>query len=279
MKPDRSYSASLLLVISALIWIAPDAQATTVLDQEYLVSNDALALFSQATRPGFRRAETFTVGVTGTLNEIVVVNRNPGVLFTGLNILSTSDGVPTTMIVATGEFLFEFGREDMFVAMEAFSVSLPVSVGDVLAIEPIVAGNGFSGFWRANQPGTYIGGGDYFVNSDLGINVFTPSGNADNFLTFVEVPETHIPEPPSLWLFGAALLWAWARVAFGPQQKSDSAAWTPSARKPSPPLSAPSGPSAGLQLHRCLPGPYRLLAESPANPPLKSLKNVTTFNQ
>jgi len=47
-------------------WILPGAQAALVLDQQYLDNNGVFNGFSNGS--GFRRAETFTVGVTGTLS-------------------------------------------------------------------------------------------------------------------------------------------------------------------------------------------------------------------
>jgi hypothetical protein len=198
MTPSRSAGAS-LLVLSALMWIAPNAHATTLLDQQYLAHNGDFAGFTNGS--GFRRAETFTVGIAGTLTEVDVYPDLP-TPFTGFNILSTSGGAPTTTVVATGSLSSHSG------GVATFSVSLPVSIGEVLAIEPIDG----SGTWLANIPGTYPGGSDYFVNPADGVNTFTPSGIADDFQTFVTFAT---PEPSSLSLLGAALLGlasAWRRV-------------------------------------------------------------------
>src|SRR5208282_6328999 len=70
--------------------------------------------------------------------------------------------------------------------------------GEVLAIEPI---DGVGPGWLLNDPGTYPGGGDYFISPGFGVNTFTSSGFADDFETFV----TFAPEPSGLSLLGAAL--------------------------------------------------------------------------
>jgi hypothetical protein len=179
----------LSLAIGALIWIAPYAHATPVLDQQYLSHNGTFAGFSNGS--GFRRAETFTVGVAGTLNEVAIYPDSP-TPFLGFNLLSTSGGVPTTTVVATGSLSSQSG------GVAAFSVSLPVSIGEVLAVEPLDG----SGLWVADSPGTYPGGGDYFLNPAVEVNTFTPDNIAEDFRTFV----TAVPEPSTLALFGFGLL-------------------------------------------------------------------------
>src|SRR5262249_9203305 len=129
-----------------------------------------------------RRAQTFTVGVTGTLSEIdVLVSGSPA--FTGFNILSTSGGVPTPTVIGTGTFVFQTPH------VGVFSTSLPVTVGQVLGIEPIALGG-----WLVQDPGTYAGGGDYFINPFGGITSFSPSGADDDFRTFVTTPAS-VPGP------------------------------------------------------------------------------------
>jgi hypothetical protein len=176
---------ALAVAFVALTSTVPQVRADTVLDQEY-TDGFLGALFTNGS--GFRRAKTFTVGVTGTLSEIDIFldpfSGSPS--FTGIIILSTLNGVPTTA-VATGSFQSAAG------GVAVFTTSLPVTIGEVLAMEPI----SMSGAWRANGRATYPGGQDYFVNPPFGINSFTPSGGADNFRTFV----TLVPGP----IIGAGL--------------------------------------------------------------------------
>ena len=169
-----------------------------VLDQEYL-SNNYTNAFSGEGDPGFRRAETFTVGIAGALSAVDVLTAAPAT-FTGFNLLSTAAGTPTTTILATGTLASQSG------GVAAFSVSLPVSVGEVLAIEPVASGGGA---WAANLPGTYAGGGDFYVDPAFGVADFAADNSADDFRTFVTVlgvaPGT-VPEPASLAVLGAGLL-------------------------------------------------------------------------
>jgi hypothetical protein len=178
------------LALCGAVHLSPSAHAALVLDQEYLLNN-AFAEFSNGM--GFRRAETFTVGVAGILSEVDIFT-DVTATFTGFNILSTSAGVPTTTVVAVGTLSSQSGGE------AAFSVSLPVSIGEVLAIEPMTPA-GTPGLWLAEDPGSYPGGGDFFINPVFGIDSFTPSGFADDFRTFVGVPE-----PGTLACLGAGLV-------------------------------------------------------------------------
>ena len=85
--------ASLALI--ALVGSAAQTRAATILDQQYLITDGLTAGFTGGGFPGFRRVQTFTVGVTGTLSEVDIFVL--GDTFTGFN-LSTSGGVPTTVI-------------------------------------------------------------------------------------------------------------------------------------------------------------------------------------
>jgi hypothetical protein len=173
--------------------LSPGAYAALVLDQEYLLNNSFDGFTNGS---GFRRAETFTVGVAGTLSEVDIFT-DVTAPFIGFNIVSTSAGVPTTTVVATGTLS---SQSD---GVAAFSVSLPVSIGEVLAIEPITPG-GAPGLWLAENPGTYPGGGDFVINPPDGVINFTASGIADDFRTFVAVA-TGVPEPGSLACLGTGL--------------------------------------------------------------------------
>ena len=180
-------------ILGAVVGVTPNARAAVVLDQQYLVTDGSYDAFTDGS--GFQRAETFTVGVAGTLSEIDIFLVATAT-FTGFNILSTSAGVPTT-VLTTGALLSSSSTE------AAFTVSLPVTVGEVLAIEPVTSGQQLA--WRAISSNTYAGGGDFYLNPPFGVNNFTSSGTGEDFQTFVTTPAA-APEPASLLLLGPALV-------------------------------------------------------------------------
>lgn len=193
MKPLRS-ATRVLPLICALIWISPGARATTVLDQQYLPPGNSSGGFSGGGLSGFRESQTFTVGVAGTLSEVDIFYSGAPV-FAGLNLLSTVGGVPTT-VVATGSTSSVSGGS------ASFSVSLAVSIGDVLAIEPILSGG--SGNWLGQSPGAYASGSAYFINPVAGIHNWTRSSTDKFFQTFVTTSEVPEPATTALFLLGLA---------------------------------------------------------------------------
>jgi hypothetical protein len=64
----------------------------------------------------------------------------------------------------------------------------------VLAFEPIPAGT-FNGVWKAENPGSYSGGGDFFINPFFGFNSFTASSIDNDFRTFVTTAAAPMPGP------------------------------------------------------------------------------------
>lgn len=108
-----------LLALSIPTW-APNAKAALVLDQQYL-PNDSGGFSAGSS---LRRAETFTVDVAETPSEISIFH-SASPSFTGLDILSTVGGVPTTTVVAAGAVSAQSA------GVTVFSVSLPFSIGNV----------------------------------------------------------------------------------------------------------------------------------------------------
>jgi hypothetical protein len=176
------------------------SHAATVLDQSFTITDGTNVTFSGGASAGFRSAETFTVGIAGTLSHVNIFTSGlaDGVdIFTGFNILSATGGVPTTSVVGTGTF------QSQHSGIASFTTSLAVTVGEVLAIEPTILPGSTAIFqgWRVDTGTTppYARGADFVVNPFVGINDFTNSCTvggadavciADNFQTFVTTPST-----------------------------------------------------------------------------------------
>jgi hypothetical protein len=167
MRPSAQLIAAILF---SLLLLPPDgAKASTVLDQSYLVTNNSGLGTTALLFPSFRRAQTFTVGLAGTLVEVDVAV-DPMSLFAGksaiLNLLSTVAGVPTSVLQTSPTV-----NSALVNGFMDFAVSLPVIVGEVLAFELVESNSGY--FIFSSIPGTYPGGADFIINTDVGINSFT----------------------------------------------------------------------------------------------------------
>jgi hypothetical protein len=174
---------------------ATPAFAVPVLDQSYTPAVNSFGGLTDGS--GFQRAMTFTVGITGTLSS-VRIEVSAGSLPLGLNILSTAGGVPTEIVLATGIFQNSSGE------FSRFSAALPVTSGEVLALEPLdLTPAGLE--WLGLTPNTYAGGQDYFLNPFDGVLTFTPDDAGRAFQTFVDNGAARVPEPLALSLFGAGL--------------------------------------------------------------------------
>jgi hypothetical protein len=199
-----------LLAGAACLGLAP-ARAATVIDQTFTANPITATSAFTNTTTGARRAQTLTVGVAGTLSEVDIqlTSSTTMVSFTGFNILSTTGGVPnsgTAGIIGTGSFVSQTSTEAIF------STSLAVTVGEVIAIEPLTASLTLR--WAAqNFPVSFTGGQDF--NTPPGSTTFGAfSGSVDGFTTHVTTPSI-IPLPAALPLFatglGALGLLGWRR--------------------------------------------------------------------
>ena len=197
---------------AALTLIGPGAaQAAIVQDQSYLVSDGNSFSTSTTDISSFRRAQTFTVGVTGTLVEVDIsidpISISPSSIGS-LNLLSTSAGVPTATVQTSPTLT------NMLVGgFLGFKFSLDVTAGEVLAFELVTTRNPSLAsplFINGSDPGGYAGGSDFFLNTKFGINNFTPNTADVNFRTFVDGPVSPVPEP-STW---AMMILGFAGVGF-----------------------------------------------------------------
>ena len=200
-------SLAVILLASLLPLSSEAAKAATVLDQAYLVT-DGTRFVSSDLDPSFRRAQTFTVGVTGTLVQVdvAVVSMLAGTSAT-LNLLSTSGGTPTSILVTSSTVnTAPVGGFMDFTFLE------PVTAGEVLAFELVASiSNSFGALVMPGaNPGGYSGGSDFFLNTfSANIPNFTATAGDVNFQTFVNVTAA-VPEP-STW---AMLFLGFASIGF-----------------------------------------------------------------
>jgi hypothetical protein len=196
-----------VLILAALLSITFSAtcgNATVILDQSSPGGSPGFGTSSDSSTT-FRRAQTFTVGVTGTLIEVDVASFSSSAVGF-LNLLSTSGGVPSTILQSTSiqSLVSDNGFLD-------FSVSLGVTAGEVLAFEYVDHSSGAT--LDGTSPGQYSGGQDYFLNTNANVNSFTSTGAFEGgapldegFRTFVDDGVSAVPEPST---------WAMMLLGFG----------------------------------------------------------------
>lgn len=197
---------AVLIAVVLLAGLLPPpggAKAAPVLDQSYLQSNGTGLVSTALLFPDFRRAQTFTVGLSGTLVELDVAidpeSVVPGKSAT-LNLLATLGGTPTTILQTSPTV-----NTTLLAGFMDFVVSLPVSVGEVLAFELVDANSGYT--MLGSLPGQYAGGADFIINTEFNVDNFTAFTGADaDFRSFVDVGATAVPEPASLALLVTGLL-------------------------------------------------------------------------
>jgi len=191
-----------LLAGAACLELAP-ARADTVQDQTFTPTtiNTSSQFSTSTTGTTLRRAQTLTVGVAGPLTQVDIQLTTPPTgftapVFTGFDILSTTNGVPNTGaagIIGLGTLLSQTSTQAIF------TTSLAVTVGEVIGIEPITSN--ISPSWAGQNPGSYTRGADYFAPPN---SAFLTSGAVNGFTTFVTTPSI-IPLPAALPLFATGL--------------------------------------------------------------------------
>jgi len=203
MKPSTLVPGA-ILALNSLTW--PVAAGT--LDQEYLPSQASGLIIERSQT----LAQTFEVGLTGTLDRIEVeLARNTIAAPEGLTleIRSTlADGSPSANVLA-GIFIpgTDVPTEFQFMSFDLVPFGITVTGGDALALvlrsdaEPQGQVGGIDPFgWRGDAPGNYSRGTVYV---DRGSGFGLASGWDFGFRTFVDT--TAVPEPAGLpTLFCAA---------------------------------------------------------------------------
>jgi hypothetical protein len=171
-----------------------EAAAAPVLDQSYVDPPENVLAFISDPVSGFRRVQTFTAGLSGEMSVVEAVGAFEPTMT--LDVLATSGGVPTDVILASAglnSFAGNVARFDL--------QGLAVTAGDVLGLE--LVGTEVIGPWFGRDPGGYPDGGDFFLNPPAGFDAFTPSGLDMFFRVFVDVPA---PAPVSLLAVGGLML-------------------------------------------------------------------------
>jgi hypothetical protein len=189
---------------------SPWLNAAPILDQNTIIdfgaSNSEIGSAAGSSFNGyFRRAQTFTAGIEGNLSKIVLdfdLDQPGTPPVYSISILQTdATGIPTDNILAT---VNSFSLSGNLATFDFLSSNLYLKLNSVYAFEVV------GGLIRANNslvPGSpvaalYSGGGDYFKNSDFGINDWASNATADlRFQTYM----TPIPLSASIVFFGPAL--------------------------------------------------------------------------
>jgi len=145
---SNALATGLLAVVLAMG--ASSVGATPVLDQIYFDPLTNTSGGPSVADNSFRRAQTFTVGLGGTLDHVQM----RGDAGSSMRILATTGGVPTfTVLASTGSFLT---TGDGWISWDLSSSGLAVTPGEVLVMDML------GGSWGGHTPGGYAGGAGYF---------------------------------------------------------------------------------------------------------------------
>lgn len=176
------------VVLAALMIGAAPARAAMVVDQSHVASPATLAATPSMEGGAVRRAQTFTTGIAGVLEEVRVQLAEPAA-FLGLNIYATAADRPTQRLLATGSYR---GAENGYAV---FDVSLAITAGQVLALDPYVAPGQFTAAWAGTAADRYAGG-SFFLSQDGGASYGRYAYDL-GFQTLVRTAEAAVPEPAS----------------------------------------------------------------------------------
>jgi hypothetical protein len=200
--------AALLLVCHSPAALAIPVSGSTLDQFSFLEPGNAGTAY--LTTPGevFRRAQTFTVGIEGQLDRILV-EFNRGVLdwdasiASQMRLLSVNNGIPDAILAtSSARTITPYDTDTVstaFGTFDFFDLGLNFNVGDVLAFEIIYDG---AVQWYEN---TYAGGSDIIINPPYYYD-WTAIPEIDTaFQTYmVASSSTAVPEPSTMSLLLAA---------------------------------------------------------------------------
>jgi hypothetical protein len=198
------------LMASSVVVAAP------VLDQSFQPSPGSQLLISSGTSSNQAMAQTFTVGVAGTLTRFDAYIEDAGAVLPVLwEIRPTVGGVPVqsdTSSLASGTFLSSAAPQNQFSFYTINLGSSPISVlpGEVLAIvfRTPMGYNGVSISWQGEIPNPYAAGSAFVgipaPGDGTAWSTSFLTGYDMGFRTYVElVPE---PSSPLLLLVGVCVV-------------------------------------------------------------------------
>jgi hypothetical protein len=212
-------------VLTALVLLAaaPQARAAPVLDQQFNPNPITINAGFAGSEPSQQRAQTFTAGITGTLDHVDVLVERLGLAagFLDVSVVPTVAGgspdpsvfSPQVMIPAA-----DVSSSPGFVTADLSGLGIQVTAGQQYAIV-LSASPGASFFGWLGAVGTgavppYTGGAEYerdLPNHNWGIF----PGDSLGFREFVNAGE--VPEPASVTLSAVGLL---GLVGYGCRRRS-----------------------------------------------------------
>lgn len=197
-------------VFACSMIITSSATLAAIIDQEYDPTGSSQVLIVDVDND---LAQTFTVGITGTLSSIdlmidsfnatddllvdfrrTTLSGSPVESDTGSDILG-SFAVAANTITALGAITFK--------NYDVSSLGIAVTAGEILAITLTSSESTGRFRWATKTSAGYSGGDGYLRGSDIGSTTWTTFAGSDHgFRTYIQP----VPVPAAIWLFGSGLL-------------------------------------------------------------------------